>query len=80
MSPISLGLVNADDNPFNLVSTRPLGIARVFIDPSNVLPNLWFNAGQDEIVDGVKSVGEYQLGPRQDSQLVAGRIKIVAAS
>ena len=68
-----------EDNPFDLVPTRPLCVAWVMIDPSHVLPHFGGNAVQEEVVDGIQRVREDELRPREDAQLVAHRVEVVPA-
>ena len=79
MCPIRQRVVHADHNTLDLIPPSPLRIARMAIDPPHVLPNLRLNTLEDEVIDRVQCVGEDELRPREDAQLVARRVKVVPA-
>lgn len=61
MRPILERSIRPRHNTFDLVPTSPLGVTRVPVDPPHILPNLRFNRFQEEVVDGIHRIGEYQL-------------------
>lgn len=80
MGSICLGLVDPDDNSLNLVPTRPLHVARMLIDPPDVLPHFRVHGIQDEGIDRVQRVGEDEFGPSEDPELVTCSVEVVPAS
>ena len=50
------------------------------VDSANILPHLGLDGLQEEVVNGVKCIGEDELRPRKDAQFVADRIEVVPAS
>ena len=79
MGTISLSLVDIYNDPLNLVTTGPLGIAWMFVDPPDVLSNLWLDDVQEEVIDRVQCVREDEFRPRQYSKFITSRVEIVAS-
>ena len=77
--PIRLRLVDTGHNSLDLVPASPLNVARVLVDPSDVLPHLGLDRLQEEGVDGVQRVREDELGPGEDAQLVTGAVEVIPA-
>ena len=49
------------------------------IHPAHVLSHFGLDRLQQEIVKWVQSVREDELGPREDSQLIAGSVEVVSS-
>lgn len=79
MSTICERGIDAFDDAFNLISSCPLCIAGVPVGPSYVLLNLRCNRVEKKPVDGIDVIGEDELRPREDAELVAGLVEIVDA-
>ena len=79
MCPVRQRGVHGDDDALDLVPASPLRIARVVVDPPDVLAHLWLDALEEEVVDRVQRVREDELRPREDAQLVAHRVEVVSA-
>ena len=79
MRPVGQALVHSDDNPIDLVPARPLRIARVAVDPPDVLRDLGRDGREQPAVDWVERVGEDELGPSEDTELVARCVEVVPA-
>ena len=73
-------LIQKTDEDLNFVSPRPLCITRMLIDPPDVLSHFGHNRVNQEVVQGVEGVGEDELRPRENAQLVANGIELIAAS
>lgn len=56
MRPVGLGLIDINDNAFNLVSSSPLCVTRMLIDSADVLPNFGLDCRQVEVVDRIECV------------------------
>ena len=63
--------VDGDNNPFNFVPTRPLGITRMAFDPSNILADFGLNTLQQEVVNRIKGIGENKFTPGEYPELIA---------
>lgn len=61
MGPIRQAVICCSDDTFYLITTRPLRITWMPIDPPDVLPDLWFNRLQQKVVDRIERVGENEL-------------------
>ena len=72
-------LVHTNNDPLDFIPSRPLRVARMFVDSPDILPDLWINPLQEEVVHGVQVVREDELRPREDPQLVARRVEVVPA-
>lgn len=51
--PVGQRMVDIDDDALNLVTSCPLHITRVSVDPSHVLANLRLDRFEQEIIDRV---------------------------
>ena len=71
MCAVGHACISLEDDAFNLVAPCPLHIARIPLDSPHVLAHFWLNGLQHEVVNGVKRIREYELGPRKDTQLIA---------
>ena len=80
MPPILEAGIHSQNDPLDLVSTGPLRITGVPVDSANILLHLGLDGLQEEVVNGVKRIGEDELRPRKDAQFVADRIEVVSAS
>ena len=76
---VRLRLVDTNHDALDLVPARPLHVARVLVDPPDVLPHLGLDRLEEERVDWVQRVGEDELGPREDAELVAEVVEAVDA-
>lgn len=79
MRAIGQRLVHSDHDPLDLVPARPLRVARVAVDAPHVLAHLGRDRREQPVVDGIQRVGEDELGPREDAELVARRVEVVPA-
>ena len=51
--PVGQRMVDIDDDTLNLVTSCPLHITRVSVDPSHVLANLRLDRFEQEIIDRI---------------------------
>lgn len=72
--------VDYDQQRLDLVSTGPLHVAGVLLDAPHVLPHFALDGFQEEVVHGVRRVGEAEFGPDEDAELVAEGVEVVTAS
>ena len=59
--PVGQSVVDIDDDALNFVTTCPLHITRMSVDPSHVLANLRVNRFKQEIIDRVQRVRKNEL-------------------
>lgn len=79
MGPVVQCMHSSCYDALNLIAARPLRITRMPINPPHVLTNFGFNRLQQEVVDRVHRIREYQLRPGQDTQFIAQRVEIINA-
>ena len=51
MGSICLSLIDVRNDPFDFVTACPLYVAWMFVDPADILPDLWLDRSKEEIVD-----------------------------
>lgn len=65
------------NDPLNLVSSGPLCITSVLVDPSDVLSHFDIDRIQEPVVQSIERVRKYKLGPGEDSEFVGHSIERV---
>ena len=67
-------------DPLILIPPRPLHITRVPVHPPHILPDLRFQCIEEPGVDRVQGVGEDELRPGEDAELIAEGVEVVDAA
>ena len=66
-------------NSLNLIASSPLCVAWMAISSSDVLADFRSDVVEHEVIDWIYVIGEYELRPRKDAQLITHLIEIVDA-